>query len=164
MAITMEEREIGVSSRPEGVGGPLTVLSVLAIAAVLIAGLVALSPRSTAGAGATEGVSTIYTQDERAVLDLVNRGVLPHSVLDAEPFRTKRLVAEGIIPPETLDGNAALIGATSSVEPLYCPDELAVLEAVAAGTMKAGVLDREPFRTKALIAHGLIPRAAAAPC
>jgi hypothetical protein len=164
MAITIEDRENGVTSAPKRVGRQLTVVSAVAIAAVLIAGLFVLSRDGGAGPAGAQTVRPIYTQDELTVLDLVDRGVLPVSVLDAEPFRTKRLVAAGIIPRATLDGRASLQGAATSVEPLYCPEELAVLRAVAAGTMPHSVLEREPFRTKALIAHGLIPRTAAAPC
>jgi hypothetical protein len=47
---------------------------------------------------------------------------------------------------------------------LWCEDELEVIRAAEAGILPRTVLDDEPYRTKRLIAQGLIPRQAAEPC
>ena len=47
---------------------------------------------------------------------------------------------------------------------LWCEDELEVIRAVEAGTLPERVLDEERYRTKLLIARGLLPRQAAGPC
>jgi hypothetical protein len=91
------------------------------------------------------------------VLRLVEKGVLPKEILEAEPFRTKQLVAEGRVPRATLEERPA------PVAPLYCAREMAVVAAVADGVIPGEALRGESFRTKQLINQGLIPREAAAP-
>jgi hypothetical protein len=105
------------------------------------------APRVEAGA--------IYTAREHAVLQLVAQGLIPAETLDGEPFRTKRLVNGGLVPRE------ALAPWSPPVEPLYSARERALMAAVAAGQIPRQALDGEPFRTKELINRGLIPRAAA---
>jgi hypothetical protein len=139
------------------IGWALGGLSMLAIVAVVVA--IAVFSRGATTTPDDQGrVAPLYTQDELAVLRLVERGVLPDEVLDAEPFRTKQLVNEGVLPRATLSPGSA------PVTPLYCPEERALMAAVAAGVVPDEVLDGEPFRTNRLINQGLVPRAAAAPC
>jgi hypothetical protein len=138
------------------IGWVLGGLSMLAIVAVVVAIAVFSQGATTPVDQGT--VAPSYTQDELAVLRLVERGVLPDEVLDAEPFRTKQLVNEGLLPRATLSPGSA------PVTPLYCPEERALMAAVAAGVVPDEVLDGEPFRTNRLINQGLVPREAAAPC
>ncbi len=150
MATTIEQQQVGVPVAGPRIGAPLIALAAVALAAVLIAGSMVLRSSGERTSLSAPSERPIFTQDELTVLDLVAREVLPGDVLKAEPFRTKLLVAQGILPLATLD---AAIPA-----PLYCPDEIATLQKVAAGTLPASTLDREPFLTKNLIAQGLIPR------
>lgn len=71
--------------------------------------------------------------------------------------------------PTQQPANDALPTAAVAVPPmkfgsLWCDDELEVIRAVDAGILPRKVLDDEPYRTKLLIAGGLIPRQAAEPC
>jgi hypothetical protein len=128
----------------------------VAITSVVIASLVFVTRPSTTTTVERERVTPLYTQQEQAVMQLVAQGLIPAATLEGEPYRTKQLINQGLIPAETLLARA--------VQPLYCPDELATIAAVAAGELSPEVLDEEPFRTKQLITLGLIPRAAADPC
>jgi hypothetical protein len=136
--------------------------AIAAIAALAFVAVIGTTVWTFTGGRSVEGParvgSPIYTHDEATVIGLVADGVLPASVLAREPFRTKQLVAEGLVP------SAALDAAVTPVAPLYCPDELATIAAVAAGTIPQETLAGEPYRTKRLIEQGLVPRAAAEPC
>ena len=143
--------------RKPRIGWALGGLSILAVVAVVVA-IAVFSQGSTTTSIEQSRVAPLYTQDELAVIGLVERGVLPDDVLDAEPFRTKQLVNEGVLPRATLSPQPALVA------PLYCPEDRAVMAAVAAGVVPDEVLEGEPFRTKRLINQGLVPREAAAPC
>jgi hypothetical protein len=52
----------------------------------------------------------------------------------------------------------------TTLGPLWCEGELETVRAVEAGILPRETLDEEPYRTKLLIARGLIPRQAAEPC
>jgi len=43
-------------------------------------------------------VPPLYTKQELKIMALVAQGVLPPQTLNAEPFRTKRLINQGLIP------------------------------------------------------------------
>jgi hypothetical protein len=158
MATTIEQERAGTFVERARIGWGIGVLAALALAAVAVAAVVFMTQAPSAQVDESPVRSSIYTQDELEVFRLVDAGVLPSSVLDAEPFRTKRLVAQGVIPRETLVTGVP-------IEPtLSCPEERAVMKAVSAGLIPAEVLDGEPFRTRRLIAQGLIPWQAAEPC
>ena len=144
------------SVRRPRIGWALGGLSILAVVAVVVA--IAVFQESTTTSIDQGTVAPLYTQDELTVIRLVEEGVLPDDVLDAEPFRTKQLVNEGVLPHATLSPRPA------PVAPLYCPEDRAVMAAVAAGVVPDEVLEGEPFRTRRLINQGLVPREAAAPC
>ena len=158
MATTIEQERAGTFVERARIGWGVGVLAALALAAVAVAALVFVTRAPSAQLDGSPVRSSIYTQDELEVFRLVDAGVLPSSVLDAEPFRTKRLVADGMIPRETLVTGVAF-GRT-----LYCEEERVVMQAVRAGLIPAETLDGEPYRTKRLIAQGLIPWQAAEPC
>jgi hypothetical protein len=139
------------------IGWVLGGLSILAVVGVVVA-IAVFSQGATTTSIDQATVAPLYTQDELDVIRLVEEGVLPDEVLDAEPFRTKQLVNEGLLPHATLSPWPA------PVAPLYCPDDRAVMAAVAQGLVPDEVLEGEPFRTKRLINQGLVPREAAAPC
>ena len=150
--------QVGFPKEGRRPGWMLGALAAVALAAVAMAAVAVLSQTP---AGTREGAAPGrqgYTEDELEVFRLVEAGVLPADVLHAEPFRTKQLVAQGTIPYETL------LPGREYVAPLWCPQERAVMRAVAAGLVPADALDAEPFRTKRLIAQGLIPRETAEPC
>jgi hypothetical protein len=88
------------------IGWVLGGLSMLAIVAVVVA-IAVFSQGATTTPDDQATVAPLYTQDELAVLRLVERGVLPDEVLDAEPFRTKQLVNEGLLPRATLSPGSA---------------------------------------------------------
>lgn len=138
------------------IGWALGGLSILAVVGVVVA--IAVFRGSTTPSFDQARVAPLYTQDELTVIRLVEEGVLPDEVLDAEPFRTKQLVNEGVVPRATLSPRPA------PVAPLYCPEDRGVMAAVAQGLVPDEVLEGEPFRTKRLINQGLVPREAAAPC
>jgi hypothetical protein len=146
--------------RPLRIGWTTAALAALATAAVAASAIVVLRTPATAPLPRDPAARTasIYTADERAVLRLVAEGVLPHEILDAEPFRTKALVAHGLVPRETLIPGIPALGIS------YCPKELAVLRAVAAGVVPEETLQGEPFRTRRLIARGELPPEAGPPC
>lgn len=137
----------------------MAALAAFALVAVLAAAVALIRQGPVQTPTSTARVDPIYTADELTVIDLVARGVLPDEVLLAEPFRTKQLVAEGVLPQATLETRPAPV-----TSPLWCPEERAVIAAVAAGVIPKQVLEGEPFRTKRLINQGLIPRGAASPC
>jgi hypothetical protein len=58
----------------------------------------------------------------------------------------------------------AIVAPPTTFGSLWCEDELEVIRAVEAGILPREVLDDEPYRTKRLIAQGLVPRQAAEPC
>jgi len=136
----------------------LEALGILALVALVVSAvMLARSPAPVVGPhepAAVAGAGSLYTQEEQAILRLVNKGYLPAETLNGEPFRTKELVNEGLIPP------AALAPWSPSVAPLYTARERAIMAAVASGQIPPQVLDGEPFRTKRLINQGLIPRGA----
>jgi hypothetical protein len=45
-------------------------------------------------------VESLYTDQELAVMAAVAQGLVPREVLDGEPFLTKRLINQGLIPRE----------------------------------------------------------------
>lgn len=158
MATTIEREAVGRRSTGTRVGRPIIAIAGVAMAAVLAAGLLFLTQGRPVPVADVPAQRPIYTADELKVFRLVDAGVLPASVLGSEPFRTKSLVARGLVPRETL------IPATAARPPLWCPEERAVMQAVAAGVVPAQVLDEEPYRTKRLIARGLVPWQSAEPC
>jgi hypothetical protein len=155
---TIEKNRVGKVLGGRSAGRAIGALVALALAAVTVAAVVFVAQAPTAPVERSRVQPPIYTQDELEVFRLVDAGVLPASVLDLEPFRTKQLVAQGLIPRETL------IPASPSRPPLYCPEELALMQAVSAGLVPEAALDTESFRAKELIARGLIPWQAAEPC
>lgn len=156
MATTIAHGEVTLTGRQPRLGWAIGGLVALALVGVVVAAVAVLSPSS--GPADRERTAPIYTQEEATVIGLVADGVLPDSVLAQEPFRTKQLVAEGLIP------RAALLSGVAAAVSLYCPDERAVMAAVAAGVVPKETLDGEPYRTKRLIAQGLVPREAVEPC
>jgi hypothetical protein len=86
---------------------------------------------------------------------LVAQGYIPAETLDSEPFRTRGLINQGLVP------QAALEPRPVGISPLYSAQEQAMMAAVAAGLVPEEALEGEPFRTKQLINQGLIPREAA---
>ena len=64
---------------------------------------------------------------------------------------------------EAIEAPAVAVQPTT-LGPLWCEGELETVRAVEAGVLPRETLDEEPFRTKLLIARGLIPRQAAEPC
>jgi len=54
-----------------------------------------------------EPVSPLYTQRELHVMALVAQGILPAGTLNAEPFRTKRLINQGLIPREAAESGGS---------------------------------------------------------
>jgi hypothetical protein len=154
MATTIEQDRVGTLVEQARNGRGLGVLVALALA---VAALVFVTQAPSAQVEESAVGSPIYTPDELEVFRLVDAGVLPTSVLDAESLRTKRLVAKGVIPRETLVSGVP-VGPT-----LHCPKER-VVQAVRAGIIPAEALDGEPYRTNRLIAQGLIPWQAAEPC
>ena len=64
---------------------------------------------------------------------------------------------------EPLEAPAVAVQSTK-LGPLWCEGELGTVRAVEAGILPRKTLDEEPYRTKLLIAQGLIPRQAAEPC
>jgi hypothetical protein len=157
MATNVAREHLGVSVRGPLVGWPLGGLAALALAAVVVAAVAVMFQAPTESVDA-DAISPIYTRDERTVLRLVERGVIPRDILDTTPFRTKQLVAEGLVP------RATLAARLFSVAPLYCAKEEAVMAGVADGVIPGEALGDEPFRTKRLINKGLIPREGAVPC
>ena len=51
----------------------------------------------------TPPVAPLYTGREQALMAAVAAGTVPKETLDAEPFRTKRLVNQVLIPRQSLD-------------------------------------------------------------
>ena len=98
MATTIEQDRVGTFVEQARIGRGLGVLVALALAAVAVAALMFVTQSPSAQVDESPVGSLIYTQDELEVFRLVDAGVLPTSVLNAESFRTKRLVAQGIIP------------------------------------------------------------------
>lgn len=156
MATTVVKQ--GSIPRQRPIGWALSGLAALALAAVTVAAVSVLSQGPASSPADARPATRVYTADERAAIRLVADGVLPESILDAEPFRTKQLVAQGLVPAETLIPKAV------GPAPLYCPEERAVMAAVAAGVVPAEALEGEPYRTKRLVAQGLIPRDSVDPC
>jgi len=160
MAVIQKEAT-AIRAAQRGGRGPafLWILAMLAIAGVVVAAVTLRS--STRPIGSTGPVTvapqagSLYTEQEQAVLRLVAKGYIPAETLNGEPYRTKQLVNEGLVPSEALAPRSA------PVEPLYTARERAIMAAVATGQIPRQVLDGEPFRTKRLINQGLIPRAAA---
>ena len=48
-------------------------------------------------------VRPLYTKQELKIMALVAQGVLPPETLNAEPFRTKLLINQGLLPREAAD-------------------------------------------------------------
>ena len=158
MATSVAREELGTPDRKIRTGWVLGSFSALALVAVIVAAVTFLAQPPALDSVRKGSVKPLYTSDQLTVIRLVERGVLPSSVLAAEPFRTGQLVNEGQVPRAALDAQSA------PVAPLYCPKEKAMVAAVAGGVVPTEVLTGEPFRTKRLINQGLIPRKAAAPC
>lgn len=154
MAIVVEEKA-PVAGRGIRVGWAVGALAVLALAGVVVAAVAVLSEGPSIRQADERRVSSLYTEDELAVMRLVATGYIPAETLDSEPFLTKGLVNQGVVPRAALEARPVVIA------PLYSAEERAVMEAVAAGVVPEETLDGEPFRTKRLVNQGLIPRAAA---
>ena len=52
-------------------------------------------------------VNPLYTKRELLIMSLVARGQLPPETLNAEPFRTKRMINQGFIPREAAEQGTA---------------------------------------------------------
>ena len=135
--VTAVEREgVGVSGRRLRIGWAIRGLTVLALVGVAVTAVLVLSQAPATPSIDEHPVVPIYTQDELAVLDLVARGVLPYEELSHEPFRTKQLVAQGVLPRKTLEQMAT---------PYSAEQQRALRAAVAAGVIPKEVLEEEPF-------------------
>ena len=94
-----------------------------------------------------------------AAVALVAMAISVALVLTQTPAETEsRQRADRPVP------TAAVAAPPTTFGSLWCEDELEVIRAVEAGILPRTVLDDEPYRTKRLIAQGLIPREAAEPC
>ncbi|HEX6231410.1 MAG TPA: hypothetical protein VF029_06825 [Actinomycetota bacterium] len=158
MATVVREQGVQAPVRDARIGWLLGGIAGLALVAVAVATVVVLTQGTGPGPAADRVTTSLYTQDELAVIRLAQQGVIPRETLDGEPFRTKALVNQGIVPREVLELGIPL------ARPLYCPAERALMEAVAAGVVPEPALDDEDLLIKRLINQGLVPRAAAAPC
>ena len=56
-----------------------------------------LLPRETLETGVTP-IPPLYCEEEEAVMAAAAAGVIPRETLEGEPFRTKRLISQGLIP------------------------------------------------------------------
>ncbi|HYU57624.1 MAG TPA: hypothetical protein VEO00_06195 [Actinomycetota bacterium] len=160
METTLEREVEAPAQRKRSVGWALGSLVALAVAAVAVATVMTVSPRPAVGPAeqARPADAGLYTADEEAVMRLVSQGLIPAKTLEGGVFLIKSLVNRDLIPAETLKPYQA------PVQPLWCPQERALMAAVAAGLVPQEALQGEPFRTKRLIAKGLIPRQSATPC
>ena len=79
-------------------------------------------------------------------------------MLEGQPFLTKELVNQGLVPRETVR-----FGVTVPL-PLYCPEDRAVIHAVATGQVPDAGLENRTLLIKRLANQGLVPRAAVPPC
>jgi hypothetical protein len=156
MATVIEERG-SVAGRGVRVGWAVGSLAVLALAGVVVAAVAVLSGAPTIRQADERPVVPLYTADEIAVMRLVAKGYIPAETLDAEPFRMRGLVNQGLVPRAALEPRSVVIA------PLYSAQERAVMAAVTAGVIPQEALDGEPFLTKRLINQGLVPRQAANP-
>jgi hypothetical protein len=157
--IEKEAPAIQTGSRRSRAGWALGGLAVLALVSVAVAAVVVVrTPEQTTApvrpvVGSRPG--SLYTEQELTIMRLVAKGYLPAETLEGEPFRTKVLISQGLIP------RGALAPRGAPITPLYTEAERAVMAAVAAGMVPEETLEGEPFRTKRLINQGLIPRQAA---
>jgi hypothetical protein len=157
---TIEERT-GVlgGRRISGTGWILGGLAALALVSVAAAAIVvATAPEPvvpSSGKPAAHGSGSLYTQQELTVMRLIAQGYVPVETLNGGSFLTKRLANRGLLPRQALELRRA------GRLPLYTTRERALMAAVAAGIVPRRTLQGEPFRTKRLINQGLIPRAAA---
>ncbi len=92
MATTVVKQGSVPVERP--MGWALMGLAALALAALTVAAVTVLSQGPASSPAEARPATRVYTADERAAIRLVADGVLPASILDAEPFRTKQLVAQ----------------------------------------------------------------------
>lgn len=155
MATVVEEKASAVSRPGVRVGWAVGGLAVLALTGVVVAAVAILSGAPAIRQADERPVSSLYTAEELAVTRLVATGHIPAQTLDSEPFRTKGLVNQGLVPRAALEPRPVMIA------PLYSAQEQALIAAVAAGLVPEEALDGEPFLTKRLINQGLIPREAA---
>ena len=127
----------------------------LAMGAVLIA--VAIGAAVTlAGSDGSRTTGRAVTATRGAELtqieQLVNSGVVPREALQPRLGEIERLVNSGVVPSETQQPR---------IEPLYSSEDLAMLTAVAGGSIPAETLDQDHFLILRLINQGMIPREAA---
>jgi hypothetical protein len=131
-------------------------LALLGAATVTVIAIAVLSrPTPTPPVDEPSRVASMYSADELAVMRLVAKGYIPAGTLHAEPFITRNLVNQGLLPLETLRAN--VVPGPS----LYSAQERGVMAAVAKGLVPSEALESETFLIKRRINQGLIPREAA---
>ncbi|HXJ64179.1 MAG TPA: hypothetical protein VNN79_10530 [Actinomycetota bacterium] len=138
-------------------GRGLGVLSGAALVAVAAAAVFFFWPGPGAPKHEVARSTPLYTKGERTTMRLVHEGLVPAETLQGGIYRIKSLINQGLIPRETLDEYVP------PIPPLYTPRELKIIMLVQAGILPKETLDGEPFRTKRLINAGYIPRSAAYP-
>jgi hypothetical protein len=163
MATTLDQKaETGSekkgSSRTPRSRWTVGILAAVALAAVTVAAVAVFWPAPKVQA--PERVSTsspLYTPQEQTVMRLVAEGVLPQETLDGGIYLIKSLINQGLIPRETLEPY------TPPIKPLYTEQEQTVMRLVAEGLLPQETLEGGAYLIKSLINQGLIPREAAYP-
>jgi hypothetical protein len=161
MATTLE-REVRGALEPQAPSGRrrsgwwIWVLSAAAVLTVVAAVAVALWPEPQPRPIEQQQASgSLYTEQEQLIRQLVAEGVLPEETLDGGVFLIKSLINQGLIPIQTVQERFVPVGA------LYTPEERTVMRLVNQGLLPRETLDSGVFLIKSLINQGLIPREAA---
>ena len=106
MATTLDRKagagsEKKVSSRMSPSRWPVGILAGVALAAVTVAAVAVLwpAPKVQAPQRVSTG-SSLYTPQEQTVMRLVAEGLVPKETLDGGTYLIKRLINQGLIPRE----------------------------------------------------------------
>ena len=117
MATTIERREEGHAERRPRLGWTLGIAAVALVAMAISVAMVltqapartgtrqpANQPLPTAAVGAQPtAFGSLWCEDELEVIRAVEAGIVPRKVLDEEPYRTKRLISQGLIPRQAAE-------------------------------------------------------------
>jgi hypothetical protein len=158
MATTLE-REVRGRIEPKAPSGRsrsgwwMWVLSAVAVLTVVVAVAVALWPEPDVRPDEQGQVASgsLYTEQEELVRQLVAQGLVPGETLDGGVYRIKQLINEGLIPAATVQAG------TAPVESLYTPQELIVMHLVAQGLVPRQTLDGGTYLIKRLVNEGRVP-------
>lgn len=86
------------------IGWGLAALAAVAVVTTAVVGIsVTSSTEQNTPVDVPKTIRSIYSADELAVLRLVAKGYIPAEILDANPYLTKRLINQGLVPRETLE-------------------------------------------------------------